>query len=128
MAIQSIDSTPPRADLKIGAEAAVAQPAARAPATVVETPVAVAKSAPAPSLEQLTHAVSNINKSLQTLSQDVVFSIDADSNRTIVKVVDQKTKEVIRQIPTEETLEIAKALDSASALDTVKGLLIKQKA
>ncbi|HEX7633662.1 MAG TPA: flagellar protein FlaG, partial [Noviherbaspirillum sp.] len=45
-----------------------------------------------------------------------------DTDRPVVKVVDQQTKTVIRQIPTEETLEIAKALDR------VQGLLIRQKA
>jgi flagellar protein FlaG len=120
MSIQSIGSPGNRADR--APDAAVLQPAARAPATALETRAAVEKAAPAPSLEQLTHAVSNINKSLQTLSQDLVFSIDNDSNRTIVKVVDQKTKEVIRQIPSPEALEIAKALD------TVQGLLIRQTA
>ena len=40
----------------------------------------------------------------------------------MVKVVDQSTKEVIRQIPSEEMLAIAKALDS------LKGLLVRQTA
>jgi flagellar protein FlaG len=91
-------------------------------ATAADTNNAVQKVGPEPSLDQVKQAVQNINKSLQTLSQDLVFSVDTDSKRTIVKVVDQKTKEVIRQIPSTEALEIAKALD------TVKGLLIKQQA
>lgn len=75
-----------------------------------------------PDLDQVAEAVRNINQTMQALSQDLEFSIDADSNRTIVKVVDQQTKEVIRQMPTAEALEIAKALDR------VQGLLIRQKA
>jgi flagellar protein FlaG len=121
MSIQSIGSPPPRAADKTFV-ADVAPPPARVPAAAVETRVAVEKAAPVPTLEQVNQAVSNINKSLQTLSQDLEFSVDHDSNRTIVKVIDQKTKEVIRQIPSPETLEIAKALD------TVKGLLIRQTA
>jgi flagellar protein FlaG len=120
MSIQSIGSPPARADR--APDAVAFQPAARAPAVATETSAAVQKAAPAPTLEQVNQAVSNINKSLQTLSQDVVFSVDNDSNRTIVKVVDQRTKEVIRQIPSPEALEIAKALD------TVQGLLIRQTA
>ncbi len=120
MSIQSIGTPSSRADR--APEAVAFKPAVRAPATELDTRVAVEKTTPAPSLEQLTQAVSNINKSLQTLSQDLVFSIDNDSNRTIVKVVDQRTKEVIRQIPSPEALEIAKALD------TVQGLLIRQTA
>jgi len=40
----------------------------------------------------------------------------------VVKVVDLETKEVIRQIPSPEVLEIAKAVDQ------LQGLLIRQKA
>ncbi|MFD2272939.1 flagellar protein FlaG [Undibacterium arcticum] len=39
----------------------------------------------------------------------------------MVKVVDQRTQEVIRQMPSPEALEIAKALDK------MQGLLIRQK-
>jgi flagellar protein FlaG len=93
-----------------------------AQATAVESPKAVKRTEDAAALEQVNQAVKNINKSLQTLSQNLEFSVDSDSQRTVVKVIDQKTKEVIRQIPSEEALEIAKTLD------TVKGLLIKQEA
>ena len=102
----------------------VAQPAARAPtpAAPVDSPKAVQQAAAVPNRKELDDAVANINKSLQSLSQDLVFSVDEDSKRTIVKVVDQKTKEVIRQMPSPEALEIAKALDK------VTGLLIRQTA
>jgi flagellar protein FlaG len=95
-----------------------AQPPAAPPATA--NPVQQASAVP--DLDQVAEAVRNINKTMQALSQDLEFSVDADSNRTIVKVVDQQTKEVIRQMPTAEALEIAKALDR------VQGLLIRQKA
>lgn len=103
---------------------AAAEPsaAARAPATPVVTSAAVQPPSSAPSPEQVTQALKSINKTLQSLSQGLEFTIDEDSQRTIVKVVDRETKDVIRQIPSEEALEIAKALDQAS------GLLIRQKA
>lgn len=121
MTIQSIGSPTARGSDRV-AEPVAFQPAGRAPAAAVETSAAVEQAAKAPSAEQLKEAVANINKTLQNLSQDLEFSVDQDSNRTIVRVVDQKTKEVIRQIPSPEALEIAKALD------TVSGLLIKQTA
>ena len=102
--------------------APVAAARTSAPAAPVESNSAAQKAAFAPTKQQVDEAVANINKSLQTLSQDLEFSVDEDSNRTVVKVIDQKTKEVIRQMPTPEALEIAKALDK------VKGLLIKQTA
>ena len=75
-----------------------------------------------PPAAQVTEALKNINKTIQTLAQNVEFSIDEESDRAIVKVVDRETKEVIRQMPTKEALEIAKALDR------VQGLLIRQQA
>lgn len=95
---------------------------AKSSATKTDSAKAVERNEETQSPAKLKEAVENINKSLKALSQDLEFSIDQDSNRTVVKVVDQSTKEVIRQIPSDEALEIAKALD------TVKGLLIKQKA
>lgn len=84
------------------------------------TPAGQAK--PSPSKEQVTKAVENINKTIQAASQNLEFSVDQDSSQVIVKVIDQQTKQVLRQIPTEEILEIAKSLDK------LQGLLIKQTA
>ncbi|MTV40776.1 flagellar protein FlaG [Duganella radicis] len=108
----------------VSSDAAVAQGAARAPATAVETAAAVKAPSAAPSLEQVSEAVSQLNKSVQAKSQGLEFSIDSDSKRTVVKVVDQTTKEVLRQIPTPEALEIAKSLEAKSST----GLLIQQTA
>ena len=75
-----------------------------------------------PRRTRFSRAVDEINKSMQSLSRDLVFSIDKDADKTVVKIVDQKTSEVIRQIPSEESLAIAKSLDK------VIGNLIQQKA
>lgn len=70
---------------------------------------------------QVGQALESINKALQALSSNLEFTIDSD-NRTIVKVVDQQTNEIIRQMPSVEALEIYKALDK------LQGLLLRQKA
>lgn len=101
---------------------AVAQAAGRAPAAATETVQAVTAKAAVPSQKELEAAVEQLNKSVQSKSQSLEFSIDNDSKRTIVKVIDQHTKEVLRQIPTPEALQIAKSLD------TGKGMLISQEA
>lgn len=120
MSIQPISSSQVRNGERAPDAAPI--PPQRTAAAPVESRAAVEKSAPVPSQDELKQAIDNINKSLQAQRQDLVFSVDTDSKRTIVKVVDQKTNEVIRQIPTPEALEISKALDS------VQGLLIKQTA
>jgi flagellar protein FlaG len=91
-------------------------------ATEVQTANAVQQTGATPSLDQVKQAVQDINKSLQSLSQGLEFSVDTDSKEVIIKVVDQQTKEVLRQMPSKEALEIAKALDQ------VLGKLIKTKA
>lgn len=72
---------------------------------------------------QLQEAVDSMNDLIGTLnSSSLQFSIDDETGKTIVKVMDAETKEVIKQIPSEEMIAISKALDH------LKGLLIQQKA
>ncbi len=63
------------------------------------------------SREQLQEAVSKMNDQMQDLRRSLQFSIDEDSGRTVVKVVEAETKEVIRQIPSEELLALSKRLE-----------------
>ena len=72
--------------------------------------------------EQVTKAVQDINKTIQATHQGLEFSVDNGSHEVVVKLIDQQTKQVLRQIPTQEALEIAKSLDK------LQGLLIKQTA
>jgi len=67
-------------------------------------------------VEQVETAVSQISDFVQNFQRDLLFSIDEDSDRLVVKVVDSETQEVIRQIPSEETLRIARNLDSPDSL------------
>ena len=60
--------------------------------------------------EQLQAATESIKAFVQPINSGLEFAIDKDSGRTLVKVIDQQTKEIVRQIPSEEVLNIAKAL------------------
>ncbi len=91
------------------------------PAVAQKAPVT--KAEPAASNADVQQAADKINKALRNLvSSNLEFSVDQDSGQTIVRVVDIETKDVIRQIPNEETVAIAKSLDK------LQGLLIQQKA
>lgn len=70
----------------------------------------------------LDDAVNKINAFIAPSSASIQFSVDADSNRTVVKVVDLETKQVIRQFPNEDVLAMSKALDK------LQGLMVKQTA
>ncbi len=129
MTIDTIGAATPARPVDRPASAAggevAAHGAARAPATAVDTAAAIKGPANVPTLDQVNQAVSQLNKSAQAKSQGLEFSVDTDSKRTVVKVIDQTTKEVLRQIPSPEALEIAKSLESKSG---ASGLLIQQTA
>ena len=69
--------------------------------------------------EDLQQAVSKLNDFVQTIQRNLQFNIDKDSCVMVVKVIDTKSDKVIRQIPTEETLKMARSLvehDDTAAL------------
>jgi flagellar protein FlaG len=60
--------------------------------------------------DDLKQAVSQLNDFVQNVQRDLQFSIDKESGAMVVKVIDSKSEKVIRQIPTEETLRLARSL------------------
>lgn len=69
-----------------------------------------------PSLESIRAAVDEMNEALQPKTASIHFSLDDETGRTIVKLIDTETNKVIRQIPSEEILAISKALDRLHGL------------
>ena len=64
--------------------------------------------------EELDDTISQLNDSLQNVQRNLEFSIDKDAGRIVINVRDKETDEVVRQIPSEEVLELAKNLHAAS--------------
>ncbi len=60
-----------------------------------------------PDLKQILQAGSKI---FQQNQQHLSFSVDDASGRMVVSVIDSKTSEVIRQIPSEELLGISRTI------------------
>lgn len=87
-----------------------------------QRPEKAGNQAAEPDRETLLQAVEDVRKAIEPVAQNLLFSIDDDTGRTIVKIVDSQTDEVIRQMPSEEVLAISKAIDK------LKGVLIQQKA
>lgn len=71
--------------------------------------------------QKLQDSVEALNEFIKPQNTTLQFSIDDESGTVVVKVTDKETKEVIKQFPSEEALELAKALDK------LKGLLVQQK-
>jgi len=61
---------------------------------------------------EISAAVSRLNDHVQNISRDLEFTIDEELNRTIITVYDTETEEVIRQIPSDEVLALARFLES----------------
>ena len=74
------------------------------------------------SLNDLQAKVSQLNDYIQSLNRNIEFSIDKKSGESVIIVRDSETKDVIRQIPSEELL------DARRAVDKMKGNLIEVKA
>lgn len=108
---QSIDSIAPAGPSR---PARPAQPASR--------DAAASMPAAPPGRDQLKEAMQEIRRVVAPVAQSLQFSIDEATGKTVVRVVDSATQEVIRQIPSEEVLAIARALDR------LQGLLLKGKA
>lgn len=62
--------------------------------------------------ESVKQAVAHMNEFIQSTQRDLQFSYDSDSGDTIVKVLDSSTKELIRQIPDEIFLKLARELNA----------------
>ncbi|WP_186435155.1 flagellar protein FlaG [Rheinheimera sediminis] len=84
-----------------------------------------AQSEQAITQDQLGEAVENINQFVNSQGRTLNFSVDEESGKPVVKVVDFETKEVIRQIPSEEVLTMAKAIKKLQEdLGSATGLMI----
>lgn len=61
--------------------------------------------------EKISVAVSKLNDYVQAIRRELKFSIDENSGRTVITVLDAQTKEIIRQIPPEEVVLLSKNLE-----------------
>lgn len=61
-------------------------------------------------------AIGELVEALKTTTIGLRFEIDETTHRVITKVVDKETGELIRQMPTEEVLRVARAIDKLQGL------------
>ncbi len=65
-------------------------------------------------------AVEQLNEYAQSFQRDLKFSMDEDLGRAVVRVMDRTTQEVIRQIPNETALRLARNLNSINEMKRVE--------
>lgn len=78
------------------------------------------------SKEDVEVAVAQMKDFAQVMSRQLQFDVDDDSGRTVVRVLDKDSGDVIRQIPSDEILALARQMkemmESESAMVAGKGL------
>jgi len=60
--------------------------------------------------EKAQEVVEQLNNHAQAVNRDLHFSVDDDSGRTVIKVINSETAELVRQIPSEEVLKLSQTI------------------
>ena len=61
-------------------------------------------------------AVAQLNDYVQNMERKLQFQMDEDSGLTVIKVYDKQSDEIIRQIPSEEAVTLARNLNESEPL------------
>ena len=61
-------------------------------------------------VESVEQAITQLNDYVQTVQRNLQFTLDDDSGKTIITVTDKETSEVVRQIPDDVALKLARDL------------------
>ena len=68
------------------------------------------------SKKELDQALARVREVFQKADSRVEFSVDPELGRVIVKIMDGESGTVIRQIPQQEVLDLAKSLETPTGL------------
>lgn len=71
-------------------------------------------------LKEIDNAIAKLNEALASKDHSIRFRRDETLNRSVITVVNDDTGEVVRQLPSEEMLQVARNLES------LKGIIIKE--
>ena len=113
MFIRPLATPAPSPATAVGGGVAAADPHAQQPTPAVDAP---------PTRAAVQAAVDHVNAALAASERSIEFSIDPDVKTVVVRVIDKQDGSVLRQVPSQEMLNIAKALDQ------LQGLLVRSRA
>ncbi|MDN3649233.1 flagellar protein FlaG [Reinekea marina] len=74
------------------------------------------EAAEKPKEESVEQAVAKLNDYVQNTERKLEFQLDEDSGKTVIRVYDKVSDELIRQMPNEEALELAQRLSQEEPL------------
>jgi flagellar protein FlaG len=72
------------------------------------------------SAESVEQAVASLNEYAQSVERDLKFQLDDQSGKTIITVYDGSTEEVVRQIPDDVVLRLARDLQQDQPISLFK--------
>ena len=75
-----------------------------------------------PNIAAVRLATRQVEQAVRAQASSLAFSVEQLSGKTVVKVTDSETGQVLRQIPSDEMLSLAQTINS------MQGLLLSQKA
>ncbi len=75
----------------------------------------VIETAPPP-VGNIKNVAATLNRLAQTASAGVSFHVDESTGKTVIKIMDTETGDVIRQIPGEEALALSRAIDAQQGI------------
>jgi flagellar protein FlaG len=59
---------------------------------------------------QVDAIVKELNEAMRIINTSITFSVDKPTGKTVIRVMDADTKQVIRQIPSEEMMRVAERI------------------
>ena len=90
--------------------------------STVEADLRTSTPAQTPTKEQVEQAVVRVKEMLHGTTSRMEIEIDFDLHKAVIKIFNGDSGEIIRQIPSQELLDLAKQLGDP------KGLLIRERA
>ena len=109
-----------------GTESASQTGFAGTPATAAAAQASATSAAPVratPTSEELGQIVSKLQDHVSATAADLQFSVDHDTGKSVVKVLEKTTRTVIWQFPSEEALQVSKDIERFQ-----KGFMVNKQA
>lgn len=118
-----VQASPPRDAVR---EPSVAKEAVPTQSTVVQAP-AKGSTVAHPDRQVLEKAAADLKAYFSAASSELHYQEDKDTGQIVIKILNPTTREVIRQIPSEEIVTLAKKLRQLSKDQEARGVLIDEQ-
>ncbi|MDR3684027.1 MAG: flagellar protein FlaG [Geothrix sp.] len=93
----------------------------------IADPSTQGQGGPVPAVGSPDKAVEQINNHLRQASTQLQVQVDSDTGKTIYKVVDPSTGQVVIQVPSAQVLAMAHTLQAMDKQQGASGVLIDKK-